>query len=126
MPRRAYRPHPFDNFLGSSRRLTEAKGPRAAPRSGGGANFAGAPLPRGSAATMMFLHSKEQRGLAAGAVSASRGQFSMTGGSTMKAASKMLVGLAVLFAVTVLATVQAQEEKKQEKAKETTLKGTIL
>jgi hypothetical protein len=44
----------------------------------------------------------------------------------MKAASKMLVGLAVLFAVTVLATVQAEEQKKQEKAKETTLKGTIL
>jgi hypothetical protein len=69
--------------------------------------------------------SLEQRGLAAGAVPASRGRFSTTGGSAMTGASKFLLGLAVIFAAAVVATVQAQE-KQGEKAKEVTLKGTIL
>ena len=44
----------------------------------------------------------------------------------MKAASKVLLGLAVVVVAVVLATAQAQEQKKEEKTKAVTLKGTIL
>ncbi len=43
----------------------------------------------------------------------------------MKVASKILLGLVAIFAVTVLTVARAEEEKKAEPAKAVTLKGEL-
>jgi hypothetical protein len=47
------------------------------------------------------------------------------GGATMKAASKLLLGLTVVFAVAVLARAEEGEKKEAPKEKVVTLKGTL-
>jgi hypothetical protein len=94
-----------------------------APARGGPPGFLpGCPIAFRAGGGYHHPHTRTEKGLGHGAWGA-HGSF-LVGGSTMKAASKFLLGLAVVFAVTVLATARAEEEKKKE-AKEVTLKGDL-
>jgi hypothetical protein len=101
----------------------EARAELFAPARGGPRQFLpGCPIAFPAVGDYHHPHAQTEKGLGHGAWGA-HGSF-LVGGSTMKAASKFLLGLAVVFAVTVLTTARAEEEKKKE-AKAVTLKGDL-